>query len=305
MEWCSVFVLLPADPPCLDEFPVDVDGVVEMQEQPFAAIEKTEAENVVVEKGGSGIKQGVAEKGGPGTAGATALNEQFGNLGAVAVHVLEIDDHVGIGVVKHVVLQFAAWAAELRSAVRADALAEACGAALEEAEFVVGIKTAMAHPAAKDQIEAGNPVRIVLRFAVLTAEQILNLFLQPGSEWLIGILEENPLACAEVESDVLLLTVAAKGVIRGFGTEGLRNFQSAISGTGIYNNNFIGPANGFEGANEIRFLVHGDHGNGQSLTHRGQYIAGSGGCGVSDVRGVSVAGGVGRESRNSGLAGGC
>jgi hypothetical protein len=37
--------------PCLRVFPGDVDGVVEMQQQAFAAVEETQAEDLVVEEG--------------------------------------------------------------------------------------------------------------------------------------------------------------------------------------------------------------------------------------------------------------
>src|ERR1039458_6924554 len=77
-------------PPGLDELPVDVNGVVEVQEQALAAIQKAEPENVVIDEGCGGIQDGVPEEGGQGLAVSACLHEQQGDLGAVAVHVLEI-----------------------------------------------------------------------------------------------------------------------------------------------------------------------------------------------------------------------
>jgi len=56
--------LLPAlaHPPGLDELPMDVDGVVQVQQQAFAAIQKAETEKVVVDEGGPGIQHGVPQE---------------------------------------------------------------------------------------------------------------------------------------------------------------------------------------------------------------------------------------------------
>ena len=48
-----------AQAPGFDELPVDVDGVVEVKQQAFAAIEKAEAEKVVIDKGCGGVGCGV------------------------------------------------------------------------------------------------------------------------------------------------------------------------------------------------------------------------------------------------------
>jgi hypothetical protein len=65
-EWAvtwklALFFALP-DPPGLDELPVDVDGVVQVQQQAFAAIEKAEPEKVVIEEGRRRIRNRVPEK---------------------------------------------------------------------------------------------------------------------------------------------------------------------------------------------------------------------------------------------------
>src|SRR4051794_39521936 len=89
--------LLPlSQPPRLDELPVDVDGVVDVQQEPLAAIEKAQAQKVVVDECCQRIEHRVPDERGPGAACAAPGVEKVRDLGAVAVHVLEIDAHGGI-----------------------------------------------------------------------------------------------------------------------------------------------------------------------------------------------------------------
>ena len=48
--------------PGLCVFPTHIARMVEVQQQSFSAIEKAETEDIVVEKGGNGIEQGIPEK---------------------------------------------------------------------------------------------------------------------------------------------------------------------------------------------------------------------------------------------------
>ena len=57
-------------------------------------------------------------------AGAAFGGEQVA-ISAVAVHVLEVDAHGGVGIVEHVAFELAARSLELRGGMRADALAKA------------------------------------------------------------------------------------------------------------------------------------------------------------------------------------
>ncbi len=56
--------------------------------------------------------------------------------------------------------ELALGARELRRAVRADAFTQPSCPASEKAELAVGIEAAVAHPTAKDQVEAGNPISV-------------------------------------------------------------------------------------------------------------------------------------------------
>lgn len=99
--------------------------MVEVQEQTFASVKKTAAEDVVINKGRGGVENDVPDEGKWRPAGFAFGRDEFAYLGAVAVHVLQIQVHGGVGVVEHVSAQCAALALKLRSAVRADTFAEA------------------------------------------------------------------------------------------------------------------------------------------------------------------------------------
>ena len=135
---------------------------------------------------------------------------------------------------EHVSTQAAAGAGELGSGVGADAFTETGCAAAEEAELEVGVEAAVADPAAEVKIEAGDQVSVELGRASVRAgfgegEQGTDLGLEFGGEDFVGIEEENPVGGAEVEGDVLLLTVASEGVVAGFCAEGLGYFQGAVA----------------------------------------------------------------------------
>jgi hypothetical protein len=58
LEDAGLLLALP-QPPGLDELPVNVDGVVEVQQQTLAAIEKAETEEIVIDEGGGWVSNRV------------------------------------------------------------------------------------------------------------------------------------------------------------------------------------------------------------------------------------------------------
>ena len=104
--------MLPAlaDPPGFNELPVNVDGVVQVQQEAFASVKEAEAEDVVVDEGCPGVEESVPDEDREKAAGAPLAGQQRGNLGAVAVHVLQVDGQVGVREVEHVVFELARWA---------------------------------------------------------------------------------------------------------------------------------------------------------------------------------------------------
>src|ERR1700675_4531036 len=92
------FPSLP-QPPRLDELPVHVYGMVDVQQEAFAAVEEAEAEKVGVDKRRQRVERRVPDESRPGPADAPFRMQQVRDLRAVAVHVLQINPHRRVGVV--------------------------------------------------------------------------------------------------------------------------------------------------------------------------------------------------------------
>ena len=149
----------------------------------------------------------------------------------------------------------------------ANAFAEPRHAALEEAQLAIGIEAAVAHPAAQDEIKSRDRVGIERRVA---GEQLANLLLRLLGEDFVGIDEEDPVAGAQVERDILLLAVAVEAVIEGLGAKGSGDFDGVVFRSLIDDDNLVGPANALQSARQVRLLVHGNDGYGQGLAHTGE-----------------------------------
>src|SRR5271168_248303 len=81
--------------PCFGVLPRNVTGVVEVQQQTFAAVEKSEANKVVVNECCQRAQNDVAEAEAAVAFGTRQLCAQRG----IAVHVAEVKSEVGVGVV--------------------------------------------------------------------------------------------------------------------------------------------------------------------------------------------------------------
>src|SRR5579872_1551078 len=86
-------------------FPTAVNAVVDVMQQGFAAIKKSEADEVVIHKRAPGAEKDVEEEGREGAADAAFFEGDLCTQRGVAVHVLYVQVHVGIGVVNHVALE--------------------------------------------------------------------------------------------------------------------------------------------------------------------------------------------------------
>jgi hypothetical protein len=103
---CGYTCVLLVGGPSLDVLPVDVAGVVEMEEETFFAIEKASAEDVVVEEGERGVEDCVGEEGDGGLAGLSAAEHERHTGCAVSTHVFDVEREGGVLVVQHVVFEF-------------------------------------------------------------------------------------------------------------------------------------------------------------------------------------------------------
>jgi hypothetical protein len=76
--------------PGLRILPAGVDGVVEVQQEAFAAIEEAEAQEIVSEEGEDGADQDVVKESEAGGAGVAFVDDGLRAEGAVAVEALNV-----------------------------------------------------------------------------------------------------------------------------------------------------------------------------------------------------------------------
>src|SRR5438445_11045079 len=144
--------------PSLSVFPAHIDGVVEMQQQSFFAIQKSQAEKIVVdERRPRPYDDAPQREPGPFLDGGH-LRAQ----GGVAVHVADVRLKAGRGVVQQSSApQFIGWSADLYCFVHRTGL-EFSVAAAEQPQLPIGIETAVPDPAPQEIISARQPEAVAV-----------------------------------------------------------------------------------------------------------------------------------------------
>src|ERR1700722_4843521 len=167
--------------------------MVDMQDQPFASIEKSESEKVVIDKSRRRIRQSIPQKSRKRNAGPPFPRQQAANLAAIAVHVFEINAKCGIGVMQHVALKLALGPRKLRRRVRPHTLIQPRRPAPEKPQLAVRIEPPMPNPSAKVGVEPRNPISAKLRVApILASQQFTNLILQLRRQHFVRVEQQNP-----------------------------------------------------------------------------------------------------------------
>ena len=174
--------------------PTDVGGVVEVEEEPFAAIEEAQAEDVVPEEGEGGDDGYVPDEDGKEAAGFPFGDEELCAEGAVAIHVLDVAFEGGIGVVDEIAVEGFELAGEGDGLVdgaisEAGAGCEVGGMAAEEAEFRVGIISTVADPAVEEDVAAAEEIGVD---CWVGRKEEAELGLEFGGEFFVGVEGEDP-----------------------------------------------------------------------------------------------------------------
>src|SRR5437660_6860963 len=139
--------------PSLSVFPAHINGVVEVQQQSFFAIEKTEAEEIVVDERRPRPYDDIPQ----GEAVPLFRRGRFRAQGGVAVHMADVGLKAGIGVVQQSsAAQFIGWAADLYGFMHRTGL-EFSVAAAEQPQLPIGIEAAMPNPSPQEVIPARHP----------------------------------------------------------------------------------------------------------------------------------------------------
>lgn len=118
----------------------------------------------------------------------------------------------------------------------------------------------MAHPAAEDEIEAWDGVGGERR---LVLEEGADLGGEFGGDDFVGVDVEEPGVGAVVEGAVDLSAVAAPGLVEDGGAEATGDVEGGVGGTGVDEDDLVGPGDGFEGARNVLGFVHGNDGDGE------------------------------------------
>src|ERR1700722_3536129 len=141
--------------PCLCIFPRYVNGVVKMQQQPLATVEKAKAEEVVVNERCQRSEQNV-NRAEPHSAAAIGHNHLRAQR-RVAIHVLNVVGECWVGMVdERAVLNPTRLAVDLYVLMDRAGL-EPAPPAPEETQLRVRIKPAVLDPSSEKLILAGNP----------------------------------------------------------------------------------------------------------------------------------------------------
>src|ERR1035438_9018438 len=180
--------------PRLRILPASVGCVVEVQQQAFATVEKSEPEDVVPQERELRNDEDIADESRPGAAHLTRGNQQGAAERAVPVHVLDVGFQRRVGVVDQIVIERGAHAVEgdglvNRPVLEAGWVGKVGGGAAKQAQFGVGIETALLDPASQEEITALQVVGVGGRIAW---QQRPDLILQLRAELLVGVERQNP-----------------------------------------------------------------------------------------------------------------
>src|SRR5579864_7026758 len=126
--------------------------MIDMQQESFAAVEKSEAEKIVVKERQLWTDDDVDQ-----TEVAVSLRDcDLRSRRRITIHVVNVATQGRVGIVNERVLQPASWAVYLDCWMRAVFFELAC-AAPNQTQLGIGIKAAVLDPAAKKEIFARNP----------------------------------------------------------------------------------------------------------------------------------------------------
>ena len=173
---------------------------------------------------------------------------------------LDVEGDGGVLVVEEVAGELALGAGPLGGGVGLGVFRQAGCALAEEAQLVVGILAAMAHPAAEDEVEPGDPVGVELWGA---GEEGLDAGGERRGEDFVGVEGKDPGVGAFVDGGVHLGAVALPGLGVDDAAEFAGDVEGAVSGAGVDEDEFVGPGDALKGAPEVGGFVAGEDGDGE------------------------------------------
>ena len=254
--------------------PARVSGVIEVEQEAFAAVEEAEAEEIVSEEGESGADYHVVKEGEAGAAGVSFVDDGLRAEGAVAVEAFDVALYGGVGVVDDVMLESFGDAVQGNGLVNgavgeAGGRSEVGGVAAEEAEVRVGVEASVANPATEEEIAAAEEVGVG---GGLTGEYGADLDLELGGEGFVGVEGEDPGSGALLDREIFLTGEALPGFEEEFGFVRGGDLEGAVGGAGVDDDDLVGELDAREGAGQIGLFVERNDGYGQLRCHDGYLI---------------------------------
>lgn len=235
--------------------------MVEVQQEPFAPVEESKPEAVVVDEGKQGANHDIQ-----GTeAAVTPLDRDLSTRGGVAVHVIEVAAERRVGVVQKGILEPAGGTRDLDRGVRTVFL-KLSGAAANQAQLGIGVESAMANPAPQEEVFAGNPE--ATHRGIRRQGMLEDLSCQFWFQSFVGVELQNPVAGGFVHRGILLGSKALPGFAENLGPEGARDFEGSIGRAGIDHDDFASAIadqrpHAFERGRKIGLFVLGDQHDGE------------------------------------------
>ena len=235
--------------------------MVEVQQKTFATIQESKTAAVVVEEGEQGASYDIRHT----EAAVASLDRDLGTGGRVTVHVIEIAAQRGIGVVQKGMSELAGGARHLYRGVRTVFL-KLSGAAANQAQLGIGVESAVANPAAQEEILARNPEALDL--GLRRQGMIEDLSCQFWFQSFVGIELQNPVAGRFVHGGVLLRGEALPGFTENLCPEGACDLDSAIGRAGIDHDDLASAVaderpHAFKRGRKIGLFVLGDQDDGK------------------------------------------
>lgn len=142
-----------------------------------------------------------------------------------------------------------------------DAAAGAAGlAAVVEAEFVIGVPAGVANPFAHELRVADEAIAGGGRLG--DRLDALDGLLGDAVEFFVGVEIEDPIVRGGSVGEILLRDETLPGMDDDAGAEGGGNFASLVGGAVVHDEDFVGEAEGMDGAGDAGLFVVGDDGGG-------------------------------------------
>lgn len=229
--------------------------MIKVKQKALAAVEKSQAEDVVVQECKEGTDNNIDR-----AKAAFATRERHPSPERrIVIHVADVAVERGVGVVDEIACEAAGRAVEF-CILMYQAGFELRRPAAKKAKFGVGVKASAAHEPSEEHVAARNEVTVM---GGPTADHIFDIALELGRDFFVGVQTQDPVACGFLQRRIFLCGVAFPRLDPDLSAIACGDFDRAVCGTGIDDNDFVSPLYAFERARQVRFFVERNDDDGE------------------------------------------